>query len=98
MVDEVFRGTSAINATDATTPLVDGLAGAPFGTFLLASHHTAVAAWKRVTDEERQSKVNAKKPANCRVRTGRDGDTLEFAGGSHGARTRAATRAIIVAA
>jgi DNA mismatch repair ATPase MutS len=41
--DEVFRGTNIKDATQATTLLVDGLARAAHGTFVLASHLAEVA-------------------------------------------------------
>lgn len=41
--DEVFRGTNNTDATEATGLLVDGLARAPAGTFVIASHLADVA-------------------------------------------------------
>ena len=41
--DEVFRGTNINDATDATQLLVDGLARAGVGTFVIASHLAHVA-------------------------------------------------------
>ncbi|MCO4100417.1 MAG: hypothetical protein HEQ38_13700 [Gemmatimonas sp.] len=41
--DEVFRGTNIADATQATTLLVQGLANAPYGTFVIASHLADVA-------------------------------------------------------
>jgi DNA mismatch repair protein MutS len=41
--DEVFRGTNIKDATQATTLLVDGLARAAHGTFVIASHLADVA-------------------------------------------------------
>jgi hypothetical protein len=38
VVDEVFRGTNAKDAGDATGLLVDGLACVPAGLFVVASH------------------------------------------------------------
>jgi hypothetical protein len=40
--DEVFRGTNVVDATEATGLLVDGLARASHGTFVIASHLAAV--------------------------------------------------------
>lgn len=45
--DEVFRGTNISDATQATTLLVDGLARAEHGTFVIASHLADVAAARR---------------------------------------------------
>lgn len=42
--DEVFRGTNVMDASEATGLLVDGLAGAPHGTFVIASHLAEVGA------------------------------------------------------
>lgn len=41
--DEVFRGTNIKDATQATSLLVDGLAKALHGTFVIASHFADVA-------------------------------------------------------
>lgn len=41
--DEVFRGTNISDATQATTLLVDGLAHAACGSFVIASHLASVA-------------------------------------------------------
>lgn len=41
--DEVFRGTNLADATEATSLLVNGLARAPVGTFIVASHLAEVA-------------------------------------------------------
>lgn len=41
--DEVFRGTNIADATQATALLVQGLAHAPHGTFVIASHLASVA-------------------------------------------------------
>lgn len=41
--DEVFRGTNIKDATQASALLVDGLACAPHGTFVIASHLAEVA-------------------------------------------------------
>jgi DNA mismatch repair protein MutS len=41
--DEVFRGTNIKDATAATTLLVDGLAQASYGSFVIASHLAEVA-------------------------------------------------------
>lgn len=43
LCDEVFRGTNIKDATQATGLLVDGLARAPSGTFVIASHLAEVA-------------------------------------------------------
>ena len=43
LLDEVFRGTNAKDAIDATALLVDGLAQAPVGLFVIASHLVEVA-------------------------------------------------------
>ncbi len=58
--DEVFRGTNIKDATQATTLLVDGLARASCGTFVIASHlaevaaaraeHSGVACWRLEVD------------------------------------------------
>ena len=42
--DEVFRGTNIKDATQATSLLVDGLASASHGAFVIASHFADVAA------------------------------------------------------
>lgn len=43
LLDEVFRGTNAKDAIDATALLVDGLAQTPAGLFVIASHLVEVA-------------------------------------------------------
>lgn len=44
IMDEVFRGTNIKDATAATSLLVDGLAAAPVGRFIIASHLAEVGA------------------------------------------------------
>ena len=43
LLDEAFRGTNVTDALEAMRLLVDGLAHAPTGLFVLASHLTEIA-------------------------------------------------------
>ncbi|MBL0173625.1 MAG: hypothetical protein IPP90_23650 [Gemmatimonadaceae bacterium] len=61
LLDEVFRGTNAKDAIDATALLVDGLAEAPAGLFVIASHlievadgrdgHAGIGLWCMAVDD-----------------------------------------------
>lgn len=44
ILDEVFRGTNVMDASEATALLVDGLSAARWGTFVVASHLADVGA------------------------------------------------------
>ena len=62
LLDEVFRGTNAKDAIDATALLVDGLAQAPAGLFVIASHlvevaegrdrHAGIGLWCMAVDDD----------------------------------------------